>query len=95
MIDGLFEMLMLLCFAVAWPFSILKQLRTKRTEGKSVLFSYVVLIGYLCGIINKIVINQINYVMFFYILDFALVFTDVLLYYRYSRMAARNANKTE
>jgi uncharacterized membrane protein len=95
MIDGLFEMLMLLCFAVAWPFSILKQLRTKRTEGKSVLFSYVVLIGYLCGIINKIVINQINYVMFFYILDFALVFTDVLLYYRYSRMVARNANKTE
>ena len=83
MIDGLFEMLMLLCFATAWPFSIIKQLRTKRTEGKSILFSYIVLAGYLFGFINKIVMDDINYVIYFYILDFFLVLTDVILYYRY------------
>ena len=83
MIDSIFEILMLLCFATAWPFSIIKQLRTKRTEGKSILFSYIVLAGYLFGFINKIVMDEINYVIYFYILDFALVLFDVILYYRY------------
>ena len=83
MIDSIFELLMLLCFATAWPFSIIKQLRTKRTEGKSILFSYIVLAGYLFGFINKIVMDEINYVIYFYILDFALVLFDVILYYRY------------
>lgn len=83
MIDSIFEILMLLCFATAWPFSIIKQLRTKRTEGKSILFSYIVLSGYLFGFINKIVMDEINYVIYFYILDFALVLFDIILYYRY------------
>ena len=83
MIDSIFEILMLLCFATAWPFSIIKQLRTKRTEGKSILFSYIVLAGYLFGFINKIVMDEINYVIYFYRLDFALVLFDVILYYRY------------
>lgn len=83
MIDGLFEVLMLLCFATAWPFSIIKQLRTKRTEGKSILFSYIVLAGYLFGFTNKIVMDDINYVIYFYVLDFFLVLVDVILYYRY------------
>ena len=83
MIDSIFEILMLLCFATAWPFSIIKQLRTKRTEGKSILFSYIVLAGYLFGFINKIVIDEINYVIYFYILDCALVLFDIILYYRY------------
>ena len=83
MIDSIFEILMLLCFATAWPFSIIKQLRTKRTEGKSILFSYIVLAGYLFGFINKIVMDEINDVIYFYILDFALVLFDIILYYRY------------
>ena len=83
MIDSIFEILMLLCFATAWPFSIIKQLRTKRTEGTSILFSYIVLAGYLFGFINKIVMDEINYVIYFYILDFALVLFDIILYYRY------------
>ena len=83
MIDSIFEILMLLCFATAWPFSIIKQLRTMRTEGKSILFSYIVLAGYLFGFINKIVMDEINYVIYFYILDFALVLFDIILYYRY------------
>lgn len=83
MIDNLFEMLMLLCFATAWPFSIIKQLRTKRTEGKSILFSYIVLSGYVFGFVNKIVMDDINYVIFFYALDFFLVLFDIILYYRY------------
>lgn len=70
-------------FCDRMAFSIIKQLRTKRNEGKSILFSYIVLAGYLFGFINKIVMDEINYVIYFYILDFALVLFDIILYYRY------------
>ena len=35
MIYGVFEVLMLLCFAAAWPFSIVKQWRTRSSKGAS------------------------------------------------------------
>ncbi len=78
-----FEILMLLCFAVAWPFSIMKMYRTKNTGGKSVLFSYIIMLGYLFGIANKLVNNDISYVLAFYILDLGLVLTDTILYHKY------------
>ena len=94
MIEGIFEILMLLCFAAAWPFSIYRLWTSKSTGGKSVKFSYIVMVGYIFGIINKIVIDDVNYVMFFYILDLCLVLFDTLLYYRNLRYE-RNAASTE
>jgi len=82
MIYGLFEMLMLLCFAFAWPFSIVKQWRTGSSKGKSILFSYVIILGYIFGMINKVVSDDINYVFAFYVIDLALVLIDTLIYYR-------------
>ena len=82
MIDGLFEMLMLLCFAFAWPFSIVKQWRTGTSKGKSILFSYVIILGYIFGMINKVVSDDINYVFAFYVIDLVLVLIDTLIYYR-------------
>ena len=40
---------MLICFGVSWPVDILKTLRTRRTEGKSLLFMSLVLTGYVLG----------------------------------------------
>ena len=73
---------MLLCFAAAWPFSIYKLYRTKSTKGKSIIFSYIIIVGYIFGIINKFVMNEMNHVLFFYFLDLGLVLVDSLLYYR-------------
>ena len=81
-IDGLFEILMLLCFACAWPFSIYKLYRTKSTKGKSIIFSYVIIMGYIFGILNKFLMDDVNYVLFFYFLDLGLVTVDSILYYR-------------
>ncbi|MBQ6547629.1 MAG: hypothetical protein IJL79_01645 [Candidatus Methanomethylophilaceae archaeon] len=73
---------MLLCFAFAWPFSIYKLYKTKSTKGKSILFSMVVMLGYVFGIANKLVSNDVNHVMFFYFLDLGLVLIDSMLYFR-------------
>ena len=82
MIDGLFEILMLLCFAAAWPFSIIRQWKTRSSKGKSILFSYIVMIGYIFGITNKFITDSVDYVVTFYVLDIFLVLTDTLIYYR-------------
>ena len=73
---------MLLCFAAAWPFSIYKQYKTKSTKGKSVIFSFVIILGYIFGITNKFVMNDINYVLYFYFLVLCLVLIDTMLYFR-------------
>lgn len=82
MIYGLFEILMLLCFATAWPFSIYKLYKSGSNQGKSIVFSYVVLFGYVFGMTNKVINNDVNYVLAFYILDFVLVSLDMVMYYR-------------
>ncbi len=95
MIDGLFEILMLLCFAFAWPFSIVKQWRTGSSKGKSILFSYVVMLGYVFGIINKVITDSINYVLAFYIIDLALVLIDTVIYYRNQLRERRPSGNSE
>ena len=95
MIVGLFEILMLLCFAVAWPFSIIKQLRTGRSDGKSILFSYVVMAGYVFGITNKIVTDDINHVLVFYVIDLTLVLIDTVIYYRNQLRGQRPSGNSE
>lgn len=77
----LFEILMLLCFGFAWPTSIYKSLKSRSVSGKSVVFLYVIILGYLCGIVHKI-INDADFVIAFYALNAVMVFIDLLLYYR-------------
>jgi len=42
-----------------------------------------ILLGYIFGIINKFVNHQVDYVIWFYVLNFCLVACDLFLYYRY------------
>ncbi|AGI47982.1 hypothetical protein TALC_00989 [Thermoplasmatales archaeon BRNA1] len=93
MIAGLFEILMLLCFAVSWPFNILKSYRVRTAVGKSIMFETLVEIGYVCGMVNKIVSDDVNYVFAFYLLDFGLVAADMLLWARNKRLDAARVSK--
>ncbi len=45
---------MLICFGVSWPVDIVKTLRTRRTEGKSLAFMSLVLVGYILGLSAKL-----------------------------------------
>ncbi|KXS56203.1 MAG: hypothetical protein AMR96_04005 [Candidatus Adiutrix intracellularis] len=80
------ESAMMLAFGCAWPASIIKSLKTKSTVGKSLPFLLIVIAGYLCGIASKITAGQINYVLFFYILDLTLVGFDTYLYFRNQKL---------
>ena len=75
---SIFEIVMLLCFASAWPFSIYK---TRQNAGKSLLFMFVVEIGYVAGMLHKYFYNM-DGVFYLYLFNFCLVLIDVCLYYR-------------
>ena len=72
---------MLLCFGAAWPFSIYKSIKTQRVSGKSPIFLIIVLIGYIAGIIHKILYNY-DFVLFLYFINTIMVGIDTLLYFR-------------
>ncbi|MEW6593482.1 MAG: hypothetical protein AB1413_01290 [Thermodesulfobacteriota bacterium] len=80
-----FEILMLVCFGAAWPFSIARSWRSRMTGGKSLPFLYIVLIGYLAGILHKIFFSY-DPVIFLYALNGLMVATDIGLYYRNRRL---------
>ena len=54
---SIFEIGMLVCFGFAWPISIAKSIRTKSIEGKSLLFMYIIMSGYVFGMAHKIANN--------------------------------------
>ena len=83
---SIFEIIMLICFGVAWPFSILKSYRARSNHGKSVLFLAVVLTGYIAGTLHKIYFNP-DVVMYLYILNGIMVAVDLGLYVRNKRFA--------
>ncbi len=84
-----FEVGMLVCFGFAWPVSIYKSLKSKSVKGKSVFFLYVIIIGYLFGILHKLLYSN-DIVIYLYIINALMVFIDVLLYYRNLKLSKKN-----
>jgi len=78
---SIFEVIMLVCFGAAWPFFIYKSYKLRSNTGKSIFFLLVVLMGYLSGILHKLIYN-FDSVIYLYILNFCLVSIDIILYFR-------------
>ena len=77
----IFEIIMLICFGMSWPISVYKSIRSKSTKGKSVVFIIAIIIGYISGIIGKIVNHQLNYVVALYFINLIVVSIDLALYF--------------
>ena len=83
------EITMIVLFGASWPMNVIKSIKTKSAKGKSILFLVLILIGYIAGITSKFV-NPVYmaqfaekwYVLFFYFLNFFMVLTDTILYFR-------------
>jgi NhaP-type Na+/H+ or K+/H+ antiporter len=80
----IFEAGMLICFGASWPFAVYKTWKTKSAHGKSMVFLWLVFIGYLSGVASKI-LGTMSWVVGLYVLNAAMVFTDIVLCYRYRR----------
>ncbi|MBR2871211.1 MAG: hypothetical protein IKB98_07555 [Clostridia bacterium] len=76
---------MLLCFGLSWPISVYKSVKTKSTHGKSVFFIIAIIIGYVSGIIGKIINKQLTYVLIIYCFNLLVVSLDLLLFFKYKK----------
>ena len=78
---SVFEVTMLVCFGISWPFSIRKSYISRTAKGKSIVFLICLIIGYVAGILNKFLI-RFDYAVIFYIINLIMVCIDASLYFR-------------
>jgi len=83
---SIFEALMLVCFGAAWPFSIYKSYKSGSNKGKSLVFLFIVLFGYVFGIIHK-VLHDLDAILGLYLLNSLMVAADIVIYWKNSRAA--------
>ena len=89
----IFEIIMIVSFGASWPFNVMRSYKARTAKGKSLSFLCLILFGYVAGIISKL-INETYmanfgskwYVLFFYVLNFIMVFADLLLYFRNKKL---------
>jgi len=82
---SIFEIIMLLCFAAGWPFSIYKSYTSRVNDGKSLPFLVIVFVGYIAGMTHKVLYN-FDGVIYLYILNGAMVLADIMLYRRNAKL---------
>lgn len=87
------EIGMLIAFGCSWPFNILKSWRSRTAMGKSVVFEYIVVFGYLVGLLGKVISHARTGVwawsVWFYLADILMVSIDIVLYYRNAALDER------
>lgn len=89
---SIFEVGMLVCFGAAWPMNIFKSLRSRTAAGKSVIFQWAILVGYICGITHKLMYSR-DVVLVLYVLNLLMVATDTVLIYRNRALDRKRAQE--
>lgn len=91
------EILMIVSFGFSWPLNVIKSYKSRTTKGKSLAFLLLIFFGYIAGISSKFVNTEYManfaskwYVLFFYVLNFIMVGTDLLMYVRNYRLDKQN-----
>lgn len=91
---NIFEILMLLAFGASWPLNLHKALVTRSAKGISLGFLCLVEFGYICGVVAKVLNHQVNYVIFFYMLNICAVAVNITVYF-INRRRERQAEAKE
>lgn len=90
----LLEALTIFCFGLSWPISIRKSWISRTAKGKSVLFEFLLILGYAFGIVRKSiqlsVLGASGFLFFlsfaFYILNTIEISIDIALYFRNKKL---------
>ncbi len=97
MITEILEAVMVICFGISWPMSIMKSYKSRTAKGKSLFFLFMIWIGYVAGIIWKVIeFNKtgiFKYPSYFYILNLVMVSTDIVLYFRNRKLDKEKENE--
>jgi len=81
-IMSIFEAGMLVCFGASWPLAAYKTYKSKCVHGKSIYFSLLILLGYICGLTHKLLYSR-DMVIVLYLLNTAFLLLDMYLWFKY------------
>jgi len=87
---SIFEIIMLVCFGAAWPMNIYKSWKTRTAAGKSLMFQFAVTVGYLSGIVHKLLYSN-DLVVWLYVLNLVMISIDTALCIRNRRLDRQRA----
>ncbi len=90
-VSAVLEMVMLLCFGISWPVNISKLIRTKSTKGASILFYFLIWLGYIAGVTSKLITVFTNdvpwyesvkwYVMAVYVINLIMLTVGITVWF--------------
>ena len=87
---AIFETVMLVCFGLSWPINVVKAYKSQTTKGTSLSFIFLIITGYVAGIIAKVIAGQTNYVLIVYVINLVIVLLNVVVYARNYQLDKRN-----
>lgn len=74
---------MMVCFGMAWPFSVVRSWRARTSRGKSWHFLAIVFTGYVAGLLHKLYWQErVDGVVWLYLFNALMVAIDGGLYLR-------------
>lgn len=78
----IFESIMLICFGLSWPMSVVKNIKARTAKSMSLPFILLIITGYIAGITAKLISGAINYVLVVYLINLAIVSLNIVVYIR-------------
>ena len=88
--SSILETIMLICFGLSWPINLMKAYKARTAKGSSLFFILLIIIGYIAGILAKLVSGQINYVLIAYVFNLVMVSLNLLVYFRNTALDKKN-----
>jgi uncharacterized membrane protein len=77
----LLEAMMLVCFGLSWPISVIKNIKSRSAKNMSLRFTLLIIFGYIFGIVAKLMNGVINYVLIVYFINLVAVSMNVVVYF--------------
>lgn len=87
------ETIMLICFGLSWPISLVKNIKSKTAKGMNLQFTLLIIVGYIAGISAKIIGGSFGFAFAMYILNISVVSCNVLVYFINKRFDRIRENK--
>lgn len=75
------ETIMLICFGLSWPMSVVRNIRAKTAKNMSLGFIILIMSGYVAGIFSKVISGNYSYVLAVYIFNLLAVSANFVVYF--------------
>ena len=94
-VPEILETIMLVCFGFSWPIAVVKNIKAKTAKAMSLPYILLVIVGYIAGIVAKIISGNLSYVLVIYAINVFVVTVNLVVYFinlRYDKKAEKNCS---